>query len=83
MFLKRRTMNFRRTFESEMGKRVLADLLAFCDDPRISSPNPFLMAQMVGRQQVRKHLMAVLAYSERDVQALLAEETEHRTREVA
>ena len=82
-FHRRRSMNYRRVFETPEGKRVLADLLAFCDDPRLSSPNAIVMAQMVGRMQIRQHLMRVLNYSEPAVHELLSTEQELRNREAA
>jgi hypothetical protein len=83
LFFRRRAVNYRQVFESPQGERVLADLLAFCDDPRIGSPNAIEMAQASGRMQVRKHLIACMAFDEGKVQQLLADEQQKRTREVA
>lgn len=83
LFLKRRTRNFKRVFGTKEGKRVLADLIAFCNDVRINSPNPIVSAQMVGRLQVAKHLMAVLDYDEIEVHAMQRTENEIRNSEAA
>ena len=83
LFLRRRSANYRDLFATPMGQRVLADLLAFCNDARLYSGNAIEMAQAVGRYQVREHLILVMQYDAERIRQLNVEEDQRRAREVA
>ena len=62
--------DFKATFGSEAGKRVLADLARLCylTDSTFSE-NPYLTAVNEGRRQVMLHIQSVMRL---DVEALVA-----------